>query len=44
MSDERNLHLYRAYLLLFRAHFWAPVFFLYFVSRFPLGCVMKARR
>lgn len=38
---ERNLRLYPAYAAVFAAHFWLPVFFLYFQSRFTMAEVLR---
>ncbi len=38
---ERNLRLYPAYAAAFASHFWLPVFFLYFQSRFSLTDVLR---
>lgn len=38
---ERNLMLYPAYAAVFSAHFWLPVFFLYFQSHFTLADVLR---
>ncbi|MCZ6782012.1 MAG: hypothetical protein O7G30_01760 [Proteobacteria bacterium] len=38
---ERNLALYQWYLPLSRAYFWAPIFFLYFIARFPIDRVLQ---
>ena len=38
---ERNLTLYPAYAAVFAAHFWLPVFFLYFQSHFTLADVLR---
>lgn len=38
---ERNVRLYPAYAGVSAAHFWLPVFFLYFARRLPLGDVLR---
>lgn len=40
-SLDRNLSLYPAYATLFAAHFWLPVFFLFFQSHFTLADVLR---
>lgn len=40
-SAERNLKLYPWYAALLHAHFWFPVFFLYFNSKFSLAEVLR---
>lgn len=41
MSLERNARLYPWFRAVFSAHFWLPVFFLYFSSRFSLADVLR---
>lgn len=38
---ERNLTLYPAFVAVFAAHFWLPVFFLYFQAHFTLAEVLR---
>lgn len=38
---ERNLRLYPAYATLFAAHFWLPVFFLFFQSHLTIAQVLR---
>lgn len=37
---ERNLRLYRIYVILSRGSFWAPIFFLYLNERFPVDRIL----
>ncbi|GMV91264.1 MAG: MFS transporter [Candidatus Hydrogenedentota bacterium] len=41
MSLERNARMYPWFRAVFSAHFWLPVFFLYFSSRFSLADVLR---